>query len=354
MRALLAGLVASTTLVGGVSSPRSATTLGMLDASATCNAWVLLHVYKSGGTTLRELAAKNWATPGHILPDDCDPDRNRVIPSAIDPDADVLFWGNDTSEGSLLQHAREHAEIGKPINIFIEHHSRPPHAVDGRAWRASKFCTEACSCVLHVNLRDAKQYYHSFIQASGPSRISPAGTWEELAKLWKEGSATVREKVVKRTADSFARELSAMCRYNDTLTNHVGNAGLSLANLTRCLGLGGNAAANDLAFDVIGRTDYLADAYAAVMGATGAEPVSSAREQLEATMRGAVTSTPEADGIAMAIGEIVDAAVEQATIDPQLFAAAFPKNERIVLRPGSSAATHYDSARARMTTLLGL
>lgn len=342
-------LVSSVSLEGGTckecearrQQQLGATPVSTPGAAPRCNAWALLHVYKAGGTTMRQLAF-DWATPGYVLPE------GAVKAARLDPDADrlVLPTKGGGVARSLLEHAR--AWTGPaPLNVFVEHHSAPPHELDARAWRRSEFCS-VCSCVLHVNLRAPHDYYASYLIASGPGRVSHEQTWDGFERAWREGGDR-RAPMVRATADAYSRELAGQC------VDDGAKSEWTLSSLLACLGLEragqpANATA-PLPFDVYGRVDHEADAYAAVMGAFGS-PVDAARARLASRPPGAQTHREALGaGALAAVEELVDEAAAAATVDPPLFAAAFPADQPVRLRPGSPAAAGY---RRTMRHLLAL
>ena len=346
---------------------------------ADCAAWVMLHTYKSGGTTLRSLAhswadrnfTSNYWTSSNGAFSNMHPD---TTPFSVR----LSKLSAPDEPATLLERTGAHlaAHPGESVRAFVEFHSAPPSHLDARLWRGSQFCTRMCRCVFQTNLRSHAAYYLSILQASGdpqaagllkrasegmnaqqaaafaaslrlpPNIYSPearAAVNEAVWTRWREDDAA-RQRMVSSVTDSFVRYFASQCgpsRHCSAKTRKD----CAFESAWSCLTEQNSerpdaplvADESRLLFDVVGRTDRML----AVLRAVAAllEPRVCGRERRRNTTvaadlefkllsrpQGAATRAPADARIAAVEQELVGNASARAVLDPRLYGAFFPKD----------------------------
>jgi hypothetical protein len=163
---------------------------------SSCRAWVFMHVYRTGGTSMKRLA-KKWASLVVERVDEHSPSSA----AGFDPDTTefTLRDGTDPTPGkTLLDRVRASS---RPERVYVEIHSAPPTRLNARRWRRSSFCTVRCCCVLQTLLRLPSDYVGSYIRGRGPDQLSdyaelpfpasPAPAAQSVIRAWQRQTADI-------------------------------------------------------------------------------------------------------------------------------------------------------------------
>lgn len=338
----------------------------------------MLHTYKSGGTTLRNLA-HSWAdhnfTSNYWTSASVGAFRN-MHPDTTPFSVRLSKLSAPDEPATLLERTGAHfaAHPGESVRAFVEFHSAPPSHLDARLWRSSQFCTRMCRCVFQTNLRSHAAYYLSMLQASGepsllkrasegmnaqqaaafaaslrlpPNIYSPearAAVNEAIWRRWREDDAA-RQRMVSSVTDSFVRYFAAQCAPSRHCTRRKTRNDCEFESAWSCLTEQDSerpdaplvADESRLLFDVVGRTDRMLAVVRAV--AALLEPRVCGRErrrntaaaadlefQLLSRPKGAATRAPADARIAAVQQELVGNASAVAALDPRLYGAFFPED----------------------------
>lgn len=349
---------------------------------ADCAAWVMLHTYKSGGTTLRNLAhswadrnftSNHWTSPSGADGIGMFIWHENMCPDTTPFSVRLSKLSAPDEPATLFERTGAHfaAHPGKSVRVFVEFHSAPPSRLDARLWRSSQFCTRMCRCVFQTNLRSHAAYYLSMLQASGEasllqrasegmnaqqasafaaslrlppnihSREARPTVNEAIWTLWREDDAA-RQRMVSSVTDSFVRHFALQCAPRRRCERSQTRKDCDFESAWSCL-TEQNSKRPDaplvadeakLLFDVVGRTDRML----AVLRAVAAllEPRVCGRErrrntaafanlefQLLSRPKGAVTRAPADARIAAVHQELVGNASARAVLDPRLYGAFF-------------------------------
>lgn len=357
-----------------------------------CQCWVFMHVFKTGGTSLRELALR-WVAEGpgglyvelHGMPvwpnTSSRPPLLRLSPDstafrlpAQSPRSKLVLYrgprstaarralGIEPSPLTLLERVRRRRQSGLTTRLYVEYHNEPKH-IDVDEWHRSELC-RLCRCVVQTNLREPAAWLHSYLGARGPaSMAAEAGVslgtplpgtrpraitrWLPLATAWNSAapsSAAVCERLVQHLIDMQGRMVleQSVLRAGEAggplaPCEHVRERSESSA-LEPCVrALLGLERGSSRRFDVIGRTDRLTHAYAAVISLLQPSTASSSTEmalrmphlrservRLPFAYGAATNDSSTAEHIvARFLSSLVDTVVARSHVDRAIFQAAF-------------------------------
>ena len=135
------------------------------DGFSMCTIWFHLHVYKTGGTTIRNNGFA-WAT---LKNDDVCVKKNCRISNYFLPDSPMHHIKHNTTYKNMTAYAAAFPKA----RVFFEFHAAPPSRLNVVAWRTSTVCTSRCKCLFTITLREPKAYYASYYKARAIKDTDP-------------------------------------------------------------------------------------------------------------------------------------------------------------------------------------